>query len=651
MIGKTHKRSNPLPVLKYLLSLKKFFEEDARIIGGTMIGETPLELVREFAAIKRLRPGVKRYIYHQSLRPVDGEGEALSDDTWLDIADDHARAMGYGDGQWVAVRHEGHVHIVGSRVLFDGSLVSDSYDWRRAESSVRAIEKKYGLTEVEPSHLLEPAKAKDHAQSFSQAEIALAQKGEASVRTQLQQFIETVLDRPQTLTEFADDLSELGVLVRPNVQSTGRLAGLSFALRERPGLEFAGGNLGRKFSLNNLMTKGLTYDKTDDREGIGRCRERCEAARSRSQDGRVPVSQNRSGTGSGRNRRAPGRGDRLAHRGDRDDPRSSPEGNGNAGGLAQRAQRADRQSNRLPGRSGPYPDSGQPPAGEHEEVGPKTLGHGASDGPPSPGDRSSLDHLLALVGRPRDAEWERRNPGAWPTGAGSLSADAARAPSSVPAASGEPDRPLSDPAEAKRHLQAVKGPVELAVRYPDSNRIRVLAVIDHRTLGTWARRLRRRSALGQEPLIRPAKGSPMLLLPRQTEQQTAALRREGINPAVTVATEWNRQDVWVGVTGGIEGDTAEALRAALIEGGLCSKNPGDRPWGHLAGYRPNPRATTSTRAQLLSNRVLEMVDSVVEVTRELVDRLRNRAKRRSEQERTPTPNKGPDTTRGRGRSR
>src|SRR3546814_11336288 len=95
-------------------------------------------------------------------RPPPHEGEALSDETWIEIATDHARAMGYGRGQWIAVRHRDHVHIVANRVLLTGQVVSDSHDWPRAERSVRASEKKCGLIQVQTSHLLEPERGEEH---------------------------------------------------------------------------------------------------------------------------------------------------------------------------------------------------------------------------------------------------------------------------------------------------------------------------------------------------------------------------------------------------------------------------------------------------------------------------------------------------------
>ena len=43
------------------------------------------------------------------------------------------------------------LHILVNRIGFDGTVVSDSNDYARSEKVLRALEKKYNLTEVLPS--------------------------------------------------------------------------------------------------------------------------------------------------------------------------------------------------------------------------------------------------------------------------------------------------------------------------------------------------------------------------------------------------------------------------------------------------------------------------------------------------------------------
>jgi hypothetical protein len=500
MIGKTLKGTCFGGAFAYLLSDEKVREEGARIIGGTVCDGPLADIVAEYEAIRLLAPRRKHVVYHQILSPPPGEGEALSDDTWLEIAADHVEAMGYRQGQWTAVRHDGHVHIVGNRVLLSGKVVSDSHDFARAERSVRAIEKKFGLTRVESSHLLEPERAKTHESAPSQAEIALSEKGEASVRELLQDQLLAVLDCDQTLPEFADRLYERGVLVRPNIQSTGRIAGLSFVLLARPDLAFSGSRLGGRFTWGNLQKDGVTYDPDRDSEGIERCLQRCAA------------------------------------------PEQMPEA------------------------------SSEKPAQDL--------------------------------------------------------------------------RPLADPRAARQHLEAVGVPVVLAARYRTGH-VEKLAQVDHRSIGAWRRRLRRRSALGQEILIRPVDSTRYLVIPRCPRPAIATLQKEGINPEIVVEWAWKRCDVWIRTTG--DRALVQKLPTALRRLGL----PADGPqWGSLPGYRPDPKSAQSSAALQVWNRIVLIADATVDVSLDLLQRLSQlSAKRRKRVAPTSLAEKGGKVTEEKGRSR
>ena len=61
----------------------------------------------------------------------------------------HYQRMGFHEGHseapWAIIRHDGdegrHAHIVASRVRFDGSTVSDSYDFKRSHQARAAPSK------------------------------------------------------------------------------------------------------------------------------------------------------------------------------------------------------------------------------------------------------------------------------------------------------------------------------------------------------------------------------------------------------------------------------------------------------------------------------------------------------------------------------
>jgi hypothetical protein len=99
-----------------------------------------------------------------------------------------------------------------------------------------------------------------------------------SAKLSLQGHVERALRDQPTATEFIGKLQRVGVETIPNLQSTGRVSGISF----RQGEELMkGSDLGRGFSWGALQKRGLSYDQERDRPAM-------EAAKLRAETGREP---------------------------------------------------------------------------------------------------------------------------------------------------------------------------------------------------------------------------------------------------------------------------------------------------------------------------------------------------------------------------
>src|SRR5690606_17150420 len=109
-------------------------------LGGTVPGESLLEMKAGFSALAALRPGVQRSVSHLMLRWTEADRPTI--DQQAVMAEAHASALGYQ--HWTAVSHGDHIHIAASRINADGSVVGDSWDWKRAETSVRELERRFG---------------------------------------------------------------------------------------------------------------------------------------------------------------------------------------------------------------------------------------------------------------------------------------------------------------------------------------------------------------------------------------------------------------------------------------------------------------------------------------------------------------------------
>lgn len=124
-----------------------------------MAGTTPRELAAEFGMFRRLRPGLKRAVFHASLSSSPND-RSLSDGDWQAVAARFANELGYADAPFVVIRHtltdHEHVHILAARVDKKGKTITDAHDFRRAETILREIERDYGLTPVSPSRAALP---------------------------------------------------------------------------------------------------------------------------------------------------------------------------------------------------------------------------------------------------------------------------------------------------------------------------------------------------------------------------------------------------------------------------------------------------------------------------------------------------------------
>lgn len=252
MIGKQIKGKGFLGVLKYVTDKDK-----GHLIGGNMDGETPQELSKEFAAIRRLNPEIKKPVNHVSLSLPPGE--RLNDFEWSEVAHRYMKEMGFENSQYVVARHtdaeHDHIHIVSSRIGLDGKTVSDSNNYRRSEKVIRQIEKDYDLQRVAPSQ-----EAKQKGLTTGELRKAL-RTGEASVKMLMQKKLDEVAKRSLTMSDFARRVREEGIELIPNVAKTGRVTGLSFA---HDGEVMKGSDLGKAYTFGGLQKRGVNYDRVRD---------------------------------------------------------------------------------------------------------------------------------------------------------------------------------------------------------------------------------------------------------------------------------------------------------------------------------------------------------------------------------------------------
>lgn len=262
MIGKQTKKAGFKDTLKYVLS-----KDTAQVVSTNMIGQNVDELTREFKLSEVLRPNLKKKVYHASLSLP--EGERLSNEQWALVTQKYLNQMDFKGSQYVSVIHEDtnhqHIHIVASRVRLDGSVVSDSQDYKRSEKAIRTIEKEFGLTRVANSYDVD-------RKAPTTGELRKAIRlNESSTRAQLQSLIDKATTDKPSMSEFVSRLQESGVQIQANISKTNYISGISFILN---GEKMKGSDLGRRYTWQGLIKQGVTYEQNRDFQKINRARDR-----------------------------------------------------------------------------------------------------------------------------------------------------------------------------------------------------------------------------------------------------------------------------------------------------------------------------------------------------------------------------------------
>lgn len=95
---------------------------------------------------------VKNIAFSCSLNP--DPSETLSDEQYVQIAQEFMERMGYGDQPFIVVKHwdiaRQHIHIISTRADGLGRKIPDKHEGRKARKIVDALERKYNLKLTKP---------------------------------------------------------------------------------------------------------------------------------------------------------------------------------------------------------------------------------------------------------------------------------------------------------------------------------------------------------------------------------------------------------------------------------------------------------------------------------------------------------------------
>lgn len=271
MKAKVSRGSGFRGALSYLLDAgpKATGEKKAEIVGGNMAGRTIYELSREFGNTRALRPDIKKPVWHASLSlPA---GETLNSEGWGDVSSAFLKEMGFSDRTpFTVIRHSDtdydHVHILLSRTDLDASVWHGKWEARTAINATQKLEKDFGLR-LTPG--LGSARAERKRETAEEINQSFRTKNPAP-RLVIQKAIDDLLaGEPISALEFAERLEGVGIGVRANLASTGRMNGFSF---EYGGVPFKASQLGKAYGWKRLQERGVTYEQNRDSAGLERFR-------------------------------------------------------------------------------------------------------------------------------------------------------------------------------------------------------------------------------------------------------------------------------------------------------------------------------------------------------------------------------------------
>lgn len=243
---------------------------EGRMIGGNMTGGTVRELLNEFLTVRRMRPDIEKTTWHNSLRLPPGDH--LDDEKWRVVVDDYMQRMGFSPAHPYCIwshDDEGAVHIIASRIGFDGSVYLGQNENLASTRHIQDLERAHGLRLTKGPEYIDPNAEPEALRPVPRDRAALRKSEiDQAVRTdqeppkaRLQRLIDAAVADAPSVVELAERLESEGVSVRANLASTGTFNGFSFELA---GVPFKGSELGKGYAWKGLQAKGVTYEQARD---------------------------------------------------------------------------------------------------------------------------------------------------------------------------------------------------------------------------------------------------------------------------------------------------------------------------------------------------------------------------------------------------
>ena len=555
MIAKAIKGKGFRGALDYDLS-----KAGAVMLDSNMSGRSARVLAQEFGQIRRLRPTLGKAVLHVSLSAAPGE--TVTDEQWRDIAQRYIKGMGLDQSQYCVIKHvdteHQHIHIIANRIRHDGTVVSDSHDYKRQEIIMREIEIEHGLQRVAPS-----IESERKAPSKGEIERALRTQ-EPSTRDQLQRLCDGAAKGCTSYSEYQERLETMGVELVPVAQLGGaRLSGLSYRLS---GVTMKGSDLGKSYTAAGIQKRGVTYEQDRDHAAVERCRTR-DARRAFG----GPDRDSEAGQAPERGRS--GAADRAA---------------GTSPGSTGRRDPADAVRDRAQ-EPGAGRDVQAPAIGIGEGLQGSRSASEPSRRQTEPSRPAHGVEALRADASCRSSDWDSHSSARDTIVA--LSSPAQSAAPDRPAGAGDAARASADrsAAAAAAQMKAIGAErYEIGIRDAATGKMMNRVMTQSEVLNTALPWLKRMNARGNDVYMRPAiaGSSGAVMVDDVTIEKIEQMKRDKLEPAAAIETSPGNYQVWIRFKDGqLSKDELKAIARALAQKYEGDMNSADgEHYGRLAGF-------------------------------------------------------------------
>ena len=237
MIAKIIKGTSFSGMIAYMLGKR---EGMARILDGegVRVDATSNEIAVDFNLQASMRPNIKKPVCHAILSFSAEDAERLDDPTMNKLALQYLQTMGYGDTQYLIVRHldreHPHVHICINRIDNNGRTISDSNEKYRSTKVCK---------EITEANQLKWGEGKEAVKRHRL-------RGKDRLRYEIFDTIKAVLPRCQNWDELSSALRYQGIDIQ--FKTKGQSNQVEGVLFSKDGVSFSGSHIDRSCSYSKL---------------------------------------------------------------------------------------------------------------------------------------------------------------------------------------------------------------------------------------------------------------------------------------------------------------------------------------------------------------------------------------------------------------